>query len=115
MVDTVIRTFQRLLNENFDQILAYNNISLNLYFQTLQPLEFTVLDNVDDMETSVEETVVKLINKNLIDEEFDIILDVLRGETISNRREAVDVREQSEDNEIKKDWAGKPIERKEDE
>ncbi len=35
MDNTVIRPFQRLLIESFDQILAYNNISLNLYFKTL--------------------------------------------------------------------------------
>ena len=71
MDNTVIRPFQRLLIENFDQILAYNNISLNLYFKTLQPLEFTDLDNVADMETREEETGVKMskqeINKNLQD------------------------------------------------
>jgi hypothetical protein len=60
MDNTVIRPFQRLLIENFDQILAYNGISLNLYFKTLQPLEFTDLDNVADMETREEETGVKM-------------------------------------------------------
>ena len=57
---TVIRPFQRLLIENFEQILAYNGISLNLYFKTLQPLEFTDLDNVEDSETREEETGVKM-------------------------------------------------------
>ena len=60
MDNTVIRPFQRLLIENFEQILAYNGISLNLYFKTLQPLEFTDLDNVADMETREEETGVKM-------------------------------------------------------
>ena len=60
MDNTVIRPFQRLLIEHFDQILAYNGISLNLYFKTLQPLEFTDLDNVADMETREEETGVKM-------------------------------------------------------
>ena len=60
MDNTVIRPFQRLLIEHFEQILAYNNISLNLYFKTLQPLEFTDLDNVADMETREEETGVKM-------------------------------------------------------
>jgi len=114
MDNTVIRPFQRLLIENFDQILAYNNISLNLYFKTLQPLEFTDLDNVADMETREEETGVKMSKEDLTDEEFDIILDELRGETISNRWEAVDVREHSEDNESIEDWAVKHIESKEE-
>jgi hypothetical protein len=60
MDNTVIRPFQRLLIDCLDQILAYNNISLNLYFKTLQPLEFTDLENVEDEETKEEETGVKL-------------------------------------------------------
>ena len=74
----VIRPFQTLLIDAFDQILAYNNISLKLYFKTLQPLEFTDLDNIEDEETKEEETGVKLSKEDLTDEEFDIILDELR-------------------------------------
>tara|TARA_A100001201_G_scaffold35987_1_gene37990 strand:- start:7507 stop:9219 length:1713 start_codon:yes stop_codon:yes gene_type:complete len=59
MDNTVIRPFQTLLIDAFDKILAYNNISLKLYFITLQPLEFTDLENVDDSETKEEETGVK--------------------------------------------------------
>lgn len=114
MDNTVIRPFQRLLIESFDQILAYNNISLNLYFKTLQPLEFTDLNNVADMETREEETGVKMSKEDLTDEEYDIILDELRGETISNRWEEVDVREHSDDNESIEDWAVKHIESKEE-
>ncbi len=60
MDNTVIRPFQTLLIDAFDHILSFNNISLNLYFKTLQPLEFTDLDNVQDQETREEETGVKL-------------------------------------------------------
>ena len=60
MDNMVIRPFQTLLINAFDQILAYNNISLHLYFKTLQPLEFTDLSNVTDAETREEETGVKL-------------------------------------------------------
>ena len=60
MDNTVIRPFQTLLIDAFDSILAYNNISLKLYFKTLQPLEFTDLENVEDEETKEEETGVKL-------------------------------------------------------
>ena len=113
MQNTVILPFQRLLIESFDQILAYNNISLNLYFKTLQPLEFTDLDNVEDSETREEETGVKMSKEDLSDEDFDVILDELRGETMSNRWEAVDVREQNDENENIEDWAVKHIESKE--
>ena len=60
MDNMVIRPFQTLLINAFDQILAYNDISLHLYFKTLQPLEFTDLNNVTDAETREEETGVKL-------------------------------------------------------
>jgi len=60
MDNMVIRPFQNLMIDAFDKILAYNNISLNLYFKTLQPLEFTDLTNVTDKETREEETGQKL-------------------------------------------------------
>ena len=60
MDNMVIRPFQTLLINAFDQVLAYNDISLHLYFKTLQPLEFTDLSNVTDEETREEETGVKL-------------------------------------------------------
>src|SRR6056300_1765519 len=56
----VIRVQQEYILDALDSILAYNNISLNLYFKTLQPLEFTDLENVEDDETKEEETGVKL-------------------------------------------------------
>lgn len=123
MDNTVIRPFQHLLIDAFDQILAYNKISLKLYFKTLQPLEFTDLENVEDEETKEEETGVKLSQEkvccnvdeknDLSDEEFDVILDELRGEKISNRWEEVDERELSEENEDIEEWATNNIESKE--
>ena len=56
----VIKSFQGLLIDAFDRILAYNDIALHLYFKTLQPLEFVDLENVADEETREEETGVKL-------------------------------------------------------
>ena len=113
MDNTVIRPFQTLLIDAFDRILAFNNISLHLYFKTLQPLEFTDLDNVEDAETKEEETGVKL-SEDLTDEEFDIILDELRGEKISNRWEEVDAREYKEENESEEEWAARLIESKQE-
>ncbi len=37
--NTVIRPFQEMILDAIDDILAYNQISLNLFFKTLQPLE----------------------------------------------------------------------------
>ena len=60
MNNTVIIPFQELLTDAFDKILAFNNISLNLYFKTLQPLQFIDLENVQDEITREEETGVKM-------------------------------------------------------
>ena len=50
-----------MLIDSFDQILAYNDISLNLYFTTLQPLEFTDVDkSVQDDEAIEEETGIEM-------------------------------------------------------
>jgi len=46
MDNTVIRPFQNLLIKEFDRMLAFNGISLNLYFKTLQPLDFEEPINV---------------------------------------------------------------------
>lgn len=57
----VIRPFQRIILNAIDEILAYNGYALELYFKTLQPLEFTDLSGkaVDD-ETREKETGVTL-------------------------------------------------------
>jgi len=111
MDNTVIRPFQTLLINAFDEILAYNDISLNLYFKTLQPLEFKELDNIVDEETREEETGVKLSkeNEDFNDEEM---LNALDGEEISEEWELVEKREYSEDNESVEDWADKLIKEK---
>ena len=76
MDNMVIRPFQTLLIDSFDSILAYNQISLKLYFKTLQPLEFTDLTNVEDEETKEEETGIKL-SQDLPDELGSDIADSL--------------------------------------
>ena len=97
MDNTVIRPFQTLLINHFDKILAYNKISLNLYFKTLQPLEFTDLDNVEDEETKEEETGVKSeLSKDvyLDDETMDGIANELidKGEEMGDEWELIDER-----------------------
>jgi hypothetical protein len=112
MDNTVIRPFQTLLIKAFDDVLAYNDISLNLYFKTLQPLEFKDLDNVVDEETREEETGVKLAKEN---EGFndDEMLDSLDGEVIDFEEwELVDAREFDEENTDIEEWASKLIKEK---
>lgn len=80
MDNTVIRPFQNLLIEAFDKILAFNGISLNLYFKTLQPLEFIDIDkDIIDDETQEEETGVKLasdVDKFVDTEVADTLIDL---------------------------------------
>lgn len=67
MDNTVIRPFQQLLLNAFDDILAYNRIVLNLYFKTLQPLEFNDLTNATNKEQIEEETGQKFSLSKVID------------------------------------------------
>jgi len=109
MQNLVIAPFQHLLIDAFDSILAYNQISLKLYFKTLQPLQFIDLENVEDEETKEEETGVKL-SQELADNEANYILENLIGEEVGDEWEFVDEREFSEDNESIEVWADKLIE-----
>ena len=76
MDNTVIRPYQELLIDSFDNILAYNDISLNLYFTTLQPLEFTEVDeDLQDKETIEEETGVEVTDGDVVTD-TEIIEDI---------------------------------------
>ena len=80
MDNTVIRPFQTLLLDAFESVLAYNNITLKLYFKTLQPLEFTELDNAMTKEQVEEETGVKMSKQEMndtSDEHLDKIFEAL--------------------------------------
>lgn len=57
--NTVIEPMQEVLIDALNEILAYNDISLNLYFKTLRPLEFSKM-KVGDAEVIEEETGVKV-------------------------------------------------------
>jgi hypothetical protein len=63
MDNVVIRPFQDLIIKNLNKILAFNEVSVNLYFKTLQPLEFTDLENAITEEQIIEETGVELSKK----------------------------------------------------
>jgi hypothetical protein len=52
----IIKPFQDEILEAFDNILAFNGISLKLFFRTLKPLEFTDLENATTEEQVTEET-----------------------------------------------------------
>jgi hypothetical protein len=111
MQNTVIVPFQEMLIDAFDKILAFNGISLKLYFKTLQPLQFIDLENVHSEETREEETGVKMAKQNEGFEDGQM-LDSLEGEEIDEEWELVDSRECDEENESVEDWAKSKIKEK---
>ena len=82
MDNIVIRPFQTLLINSFNELLSFNGISLNLYFVTLQPIEFTELDNIETKIKREEETGEKLSSQeknDFNDEEGDDLLSQLES------------------------------------
>ena len=82
MDNIVIRPFQTLLINSFNELLAFNGIGLNLYFVTLQPIEFTELDNIETKIKREEETGEKLSSQeknDFNDEEGDDLLSQLES------------------------------------
>jgi hypothetical protein len=66
----VIRPMQEELLDAFDTILAFNGISLKLFFKTLQPLEFTDLENTQTEEQVAEETGTELSKQDALDNQI---------------------------------------------
>ena len=56
----VIKPIQDQIIDSFDKILAFNGITLKLFFKTLQPLEFVDLENAQNEEQVAEETGTEL-------------------------------------------------------
>jgi hypothetical protein len=111
----VIKNYQELLIDSFDEILSINDISLNLYFKTLQPLEFTEVEEIEDDETKEQETGVKMssdTSNELSDDTANDILENLNGEQINDEWELVDEREYSDENSDVETWANELIEEK---
>jgi len=105
--NVTIRPYQDMIIEAMDDILAVNDISLKIYFKTLQPLEFIDPSNAITDEAREEETGVKL-SKDFSDEEGDIMLDLLVGETM-DEYELIGKREYKEENEDLETWTKKVI------
>jgi len=82
-----IRPKQGTVLDAIDKILAYNSISLNLYFKTLQPLEFIEQNPIMSTEQVEEETGLKLSSQleELDVEEYSAELDPNEWELIDSR------------------------------
>ena len=97
----VIRPYQLEIIEALDEILAVNDISLNLYFKTIQPLDFIDV-NTMNAETNEEETGVKMskvccsADTNLDDEVAQSLIDL--GEIENNNWLLIDESEVDYDN-----------------
>ena len=121
--NTTIKPYQELIIEALDEMFAVNNISLNLYFKTIEPLEFMDLENIVDEEQREEETGVKrgstrdfatevdfMASKALTDAETDELLsgalESLKGEEMCLKtHNLIEVRDVSEDNSSVEEWA----------
>ncbi len=69
MDNTVIRPMQVTILDELEKILMYNGIELDIYFKTLQPLEFTDLTNaITDAEIE-KETGIKKDDSEVIEDE----------------------------------------------
>jgi len=66
----VIKPFQEEIIDALDKILSFNNISLNLFFKTLKPLEFVDLENAMTTEQVAEETGTELSKHDALDNEI---------------------------------------------
>ena len=105
--NTVIKPMQRVIVEAVNSILSFNDVSLNVFMLTSQPLDFTEMEveSVDDT-TAQETSGVELSKQDFDDVEM---LEVLDGEDIGEDWELVDSREWSEDNISIEEWANAKI------
>jgi len=97
----VIKPLQDEILDALDKILAYNDISLKLFFKTLKPLEFTDLENANTDEQVSEETGTNLSKQNT---DLDEILALVDENQLGDEWSEVDTRE-SGDNEDELDLA----------
>lgn len=85
----VIKPLQDELIDALDKILAYNDVSLKLFFRTLKPLEFTDLENANTDEQVSEETGTNLSAQS----ELDAILATVDENQLSSEWSEVDARD----------------------
>ena len=104
----VVRPKQEILLSAIDRILAFNGISLNLFFRTLKPLEFTDLENAQTEEQVAQETGTQL-SSEATDEELEILLNDLAGEVLGDEWERVTEREVKADNISTEEWVNNAL------
>ncbi len=118
--NVVIQPYQNLLIDSLNTLLSVNDISLNLYFKTIEPLEFMDLENVEGEEAVEEQTGIKeeeesteleiMASKSVSNKDSDKLLkdalDSLVGVKMDTEEfEIVDIRDLDDENESVEDWA----------
>ena len=101
-----IKPFQELIIDAVDSILAFNSISLDLYFRRLN-----LLEDVEEKQQQKEEAEEQKLSR-ITDDQGNAVLNVLGGEVVDDEWELVESREYSEDNENADEWANKLIKEK---
>tara|TARA_R110000803_G_scaffold69326_1_gene131642 strand:+ start:11704 stop:13485 length:1782 start_codon:yes stop_codon:yes gene_type:complete len=91
----VIKPIQDEILESLDKILAFNDISLNLFFKTLKPLEFTDLENAQSTDQVAEETGTNLSAQS----ELDTILAMVDENQLGAEWSEVDARDAGDNDE----------------
>ena len=108
----VIRPFQELICDALDKVLAFNEISLDLKFMQLQPLDADgELTKTVDAQTKMSSHTC--LSKDLTDAEGNNILELLQGENVNDEWELVDKREYLDTNNSIDEWANSKIKSKE--
>ena len=107
----VIKPYQNEITEALNDILAINDISLKLYFKTIQPLEFVEVEGMTKEQQETETGVKMSAEKHDFDDEM--MLDSLNGEVVDDEWELVDTREYDDENDSVEDWANRLIKPKE--
>jgi len=90
--NTVIKPMQRVIVEGLKKILAANDISLDIYFKTAQPIEFTEVETEEIADENVERDTGVQMSKETSESLDSIELDVLEelGESESDDWELID-------------------------
>ena len=87
--NTVIKPMQRVIIESVNAILSFNNISLNTFFLTSQPLEFSEMEIEEvDEDTAQEKTGVELSKDDNLDDVAELLIE--KGEELGEGWELIE-------------------------
>jgi hypothetical protein len=86
--NVVIKPYQQLLIDALDEMMSINDISLNLYFKTIEPLEFIEIDKDMDAEVIEEETGIDVEDQDFKEEdEYQQIEEIINKSKLSKEKE----------------------------